>query len=107
MEVLPVLQWVLSGLNIDYCVPGNFIKGELSKQGWTSGSCGIAAENFVASRADPSIPAWSDALSSVFRNLALRNMLVYHCAALGKGVRLFYKFYLCKLHHLTSSSVVY
>ncbi|KAF8239475.1 hypothetical protein L208DRAFT_1236984 [Tricholoma matsutake] len=103
-EVLPILQWVLSGLNIDYYVPGKVIKGELSKQGQTSGCCEIAAENFIASHADPSIPAWSNALSSVFRNLALRNMLVYHCAALGKGVHVFH---LCKLHHLTSSSVVY
>lgn len=102
-EVLPIFQWVLSGLNIDYYVPGKVIKGELSKQGSTSGSCGIAAENFVASHADPSIPAWSDALSSVFRNLALRNMLVYHCAALGKGVRVFRS---CKFCHLTGSSVV-
>ncbi|KAF8225487.1 hypothetical protein L208DRAFT_1135454, partial [Tricholoma matsutake] len=78
MEVLPILQWVLSGLNIDYYVPGKVIKGELSKQGQTSGSCRIAAENFIASCADPSIPAWSNALSSVFCNLALQNMLVYH-----------------------------
>ena len=104
MEVLPILQWVLSGLNIDYHVPGKVIKGEIAKQGQTSGSCGIAAENFVATRADPSIPVWSDELSSVFRNLALRNMLVYHCASLGKGVCVFY---LCKLHYLTSSSVVW
>ncbi|KAK7016636.1 hypothetical protein R3P38DRAFT_3202877 [Favolaschia claudopus] len=48
------------------------------------GSCGIAATNFVELRAGLPIPRWQAEQSSLFRDLILQDLLLYHLIARGK-----------------------
>lgn len=87
-EFLPVIQWVLAGLNTRVVIPRSVTEAKISHQGPGSGSCGIAAENFVASCVDSKPPNWSNGDSPLFRDQALLNLLVYHFTAVNKGVSL-------------------
>lgn len=87
-EFLPIIQWVLAGLNTTVVIPRSVTETRISLQGPGSGSCGIAAENFVASRVDSKPPNWSHGNSPLFRDQALLNLLVYHFTAANKGVSL-------------------
>lgn len=83
-DALPVLQWVFSD------IPGfsqegiDSEAGQVAHQGLGNGgdgSCGLAAFNFVERHLDPSIPSWSGQHSQVFRDCALRDLILYHFTA--------------------------
>jgi hypothetical protein len=82
-DVLEIFSWLLSGLS-NYPIPQYIQEGARALQSVGSGSCGIAAHNFVESLANHSVPYWDDLTSPVFRQKALREMIVYHGVATEK-----------------------
>ncbi|KDQ56235.1 hypothetical protein JAAARDRAFT_96868, partial [Jaapia argillacea MUCL 33604] len=74
--VVAVLQWILSGL--DYPIPSMATKGWIATQGPRSGSCGIAALNFIESKVDVTISKWNDSRSRAERDRALCDLVLYH-----------------------------
>ncbi|RDX40188.1 hypothetical protein OH76DRAFT_1490493 [Lentinus brumalis] len=80
-EVLEVLSWLLEGL--PYSRPTAFTSVEVPRQRWDagSGSCAVAAYNFVVSRVDARIPYWQPEFSQDFRNDLLRDFILYHFCA--------------------------
>jgi hypothetical protein len=79
-DVLDIFSWVLTGLG-NYPPPCSIQKGALAIQSPISGSCGIAAHNFVESLVDDSVPYWDTVSSLAFRQKALQEMIIYHAAA--------------------------
>ncbi|KAJ7123891.1 hypothetical protein C8R43DRAFT_840170, partial [Mycena crocata] len=77
--VLPVLQWVLGGTG--FTVPVSVAASTVLRQGPGSGSCGVAALNFVERKLDPEVGTWSTEMSPFFRNRALRDLILYHVTA--------------------------
>ncbi|KAJ7602404.1 hypothetical protein DFH06DRAFT_951514, partial [Mycena polygramma] len=82
-DVLPVIQWVFSDLTNTTCMslpPARITQGVIAKQRSDAGggSCFLAAQNFIESRADPSTPRWIPERSAEFRNKALRELVLYH-----------------------------
>ncbi|KAK6971450.1 hypothetical protein R3P38DRAFT_3242423 [Favolaschia claudopus] len=87
-DLLPILRWAFSGLN-RFAPPlqqQSIQSGLMDVQGTYSGggSCGIAATNFVELRAGLPIPRWQAEQSSLFRDLILQDLLLYHLIARGK-----------------------
>lgn len=85
-ELLPIIQWAFRDLDLAHGIPTKVIDAPVCKQGPASGSCGVSAKNFVESGTDPLVPPWPCTSSSAFRTKALRDLLVYHLTAIGKGV---------------------
>ena len=80
-DALQVFQWAFSN------IPGFSQDGidsetsQVARQGQGNGgdgSCGLAAFNFAGRHLDPSIPLWSGQRSQVFRDHALRDLVLYH-----------------------------
>lgn len=76
-NILPIFRWLLDGLN-DYEKPSGVHEKRVPLQVNAIGSCGIAALNFVETHVDPSTSSWTDATSTLHRNTALRNLIMYH-----------------------------
>ncbi|KAK7021561.1 hypothetical protein R3P38DRAFT_3196292 [Favolaschia claudopus] len=86
-DLLPILRWAFSRLN-RFAPPlqqQSIQSGLMDVQGYSGGgSCGIAATNFVELRAGLPIPRWQAEQSSLFRDLILQDLLLYHLIARGK-----------------------
>ncbi|KAJ7465199.1 hypothetical protein FB451DRAFT_1179375 [Mycena latifolia] len=98
-DILPAFNWVIEGMSsIGYSAPNTVGEGHMPRQGPQSGSCGIAAVNFITRGELPNPPIWDDTVgilpsrhvadtlytyttSAIFRNKALQEILVYHLAA--------------------------
>jgi hypothetical protein len=81
-DILPAFNWVLEGLSGNgYSAPETVGEGHMPQQGSQSGSCGIAAVNFIARGELSNPPLWDDTSSPLFRNKALQDLIVYHFAA--------------------------
>lgn len=80
-DILEIFQWIFSGVMDDERIPWH-VKTDLgARQGMGNGgdgSCGIASHNFSERRIDADIPHWSGPTSHIFRDRALRDLLVYH-----------------------------
>ncbi|KIJ08367.1 hypothetical protein PAXINDRAFT_47071, partial [Paxillus involutus ATCC 200175] len=75
-DVLAVFTWFLEGLD---CPIPQFIKeGAMAMQGEGSGSCGMAAYNYIESLAHGNIPDWECHISPLFRQKSLCELIVYH-----------------------------
>lgn len=78
-EALPIFQWTLSGLD---CVPpSSVVSTRVPRQKMAVGSCGVAAHNFVESHINPGVPQWTDKSSDSFRQVALRDLILFHSIA--------------------------
>ncbi|KAF5378116.1 hypothetical protein D9615_007548 [Tricholomella constricta] len=84
-DMLAIIQWVMSGLDINFVIPCSIVSSAVTKQSPGSGSCGIAAMAFVEACTDVTAPLWSNVDSPVFRNKALRDLILYHFTASEKG----------------------
>lgn len=80
-DVLPILNWLFSGL--DLTISNSVERAYVEKQGFGSGSgsCAIAAHNFVTRSMDPDLPQWNQALSPSLRNSMLQDLCTYHVIA--------------------------
>lgn len=88
LDVLPVFRWALSGLSRNgYSAPLETREIPVAYQGAASGSCAIAAHNFFEVSLVSDTPAWHPDASKVFRNKALRDLILYDFTAVDKGVR--------------------
>lgn len=79
-DVLPILQWILAGLETDSPRPATIEPGimDLQGQGGGDGSCAVAAHNFIACAADPTLNRWTSPNSHEVRNQLLGELCVYH-----------------------------
>jgi hypothetical protein len=84
-KVLDVLDWVLDGLNLPFPTEIRSVAG--LRQPIGSGSCGLAAQNFVDCRMDPGRPQWAPACAQQERDEWLRDLILFHLCTVGKGVR--------------------
>ncbi|KAF8170016.1 hypothetical protein K438DRAFT_1506230, partial [Mycena galopus ATCC 62051] len=75
-NILAIFQWLLCGTG--FTAPMSAKSSVVPRQATGSGSCGIAALNFVESRVDSQVGLWETATSPFFRNRALRDLIVYH-----------------------------
>ena len=83
-DALQVFQWV-------FCdIPGfkqeriDSEARQVARQGngnGGDGSCGLAAYNFAERHLDPNTPSWTGQHSQLFRDRALRDLLLYHFTA--------------------------
>ncbi|KAF8188519.1 hypothetical protein K438DRAFT_1594204 [Mycena galopus ATCC 62051] len=87
-DILPILRWAFSGLpgfepspSQTHITPGLIDRQQALAGG---GSCGIAATNFIECRAGLGLPRWRAAQSAEFRNIFLRDLLLYHLIARKK-----------------------
>lgn len=78
-NVLSILQWFLSGTG--FTVPSSVEPSNVAFQGTNSGSCAIAALNFVETDLDTEVGQWNTSTSPFFRNRALRDLIIYHLTA--------------------------
>lgn len=79
-DIEDIYRWIVS----DLCVLPPSIRTEpvaLQSNDAGTGSCAIAAHNFIESRVDDRIPSWSSERATLFRDAALRDLIVYHCIA--------------------------
>jgi hypothetical protein len=77
-DILPILQWILAGLDTDspaVVEPGTM---DLQGQGGGNGSCAIAAHNFIACTADSTLNRWTSPNSRDVRDQLLRELCIYH-----------------------------
>ncbi|KAJ7208122.1 hypothetical protein B0H12DRAFT_970495, partial [Mycena haematopus] len=74
-SILAIFQWFLSGSA--FPSPTSVKQSDVASQGSGSGSCGIAALNFVEADLDV-VGRWSTLRTPFFRNRALRDLIVYH-----------------------------
>lgn len=101
-DVVPILQWVFSGLSIGG--PISVQPGFIDRQGrgGGDGSCGIAAHNFIACAIDPTVSRWMAPSSREVRNSLLRELCIYNdIASEAAGVCILFKF---AFRHLTNIS---
>ncbi|KAJ6512375.1 hypothetical protein DFH09DRAFT_861666, partial [Mycena vulgaris] len=78
-DILPAFNWVIDGLSsAGYSAPESVGEGHMPRQGIQSGSCGIAAVNFIARGELSNPPIWEDSSSALFRRKALQEFIVYH-----------------------------
>ncbi|KAJ7449755.1 hypothetical protein B0H11DRAFT_1624091, partial [Mycena galericulata] len=75
-NILSIFQWFLKGTG--FAIPQSVEPSDVSHQGASSGSCAIAALNFVETDLDTEIGTWNPSTSPFFRNRALRDLIVYH-----------------------------
>lgn len=97
-DIAPAFRWLLAGLDASgYCPPQRVVEGHIAHQGQQSGSCAIAALNFI-SRGTLDIPAWTDSTSAEFRKKHLQDLLIYHLVALDVE-----KVRSCRIYSVTST----
>jgi hypothetical protein len=77
-DVLPILQWIFAGVHE---IPIMRIESiDVAQQGGGNGgngSCGFATFNSLERSIDPSISPWNGPMSTVFRNSALEDLILY------------------------------
>ncbi|KAJ6469919.1 hypothetical protein C8R45DRAFT_790489, partial [Mycena sanguinolenta] len=78
-NILAIFQWFLSGSG--FPSPTSVQPSDVAAQGSGSGSCGIAALNFVETDVDVDAGRWSTLTTPFFRNRALRDLITYHITA--------------------------
>ena len=81
-DVLPILQWLLRGLDIS--TPTAVEPGVVDRQGQFGGegSCAIAAHNFLACTVDPTLDRWSALTSRKARDALLCDLCIYNQVSL-------------------------
>lgn len=81
LEVLEIWKWVLEGTG--HPKPNQLDAGTIGRQSFRagSGSCGVAAHNFIVSKVNRTIPLWRPEESPQQRNVLLRDILMYHHVA--------------------------
>ncbi|KAJ7447814.1 hypothetical protein FB451DRAFT_990315, partial [Mycena latifolia] len=88
-DVLPIIQWVFSDLPSTAILlpPPEITPGTIEQQRADagSGSCFLAAQNFIEHQADPGVPSWIPEMSAQFRNKALREVVLYHLVTQAEG----------------------
>jgi len=81
-DVLPILQWVFAGVHE---IPIIQIKSiNVAQQGGGNGgngSCGFATLNSLEHSIDPSISPWNGPMSTIFRNSAIEDLILYNYIA--------------------------
>lgn len=85
-DVLPILQWVLSGMNYPFpTYVHEMVVPRQAASGAGSGSCGMAAHDFVLSHftpgsgvSDPSSYRWTSSESPCLRDDALSDLVNFH-----------------------------
>ena len=77
-DVLPILQWMLAGLESDS--PTTIEPGiiDLQGRGGGDGSCAIAAHNFICCAADSTLNRWTSPNSREVQDQLLGELCVYH-----------------------------
>ncbi|KAF8161944.1 hypothetical protein K438DRAFT_1776222 [Mycena galopus ATCC 62051] len=83
-NVLSIFQWFLS--TTGFAVPTSVDSADGEIQNADSGSCAIAALNFVETYLNPSCGVWNSSMSPSFRNSVLRDLILYHLTASDQGV---------------------
>ena len=83
-NVLSIWQWFLS--ETEFTVPTSVETLDVAHQAAGSGSCAIAALNVVETDLDADIGKWSTSTSPLFRNRALRDLIIYHVTASHHGI---------------------
>jgi len=81
-DVLPILQWVFAGVHEIPIIQIESIN--VSQQGGRNGgdgSCGFATLNSLERSIDPSISSWNGPMSTIFRNSALEDLILYNYIA--------------------------
>ncbi|KAJ7269191.1 hypothetical protein C8J57DRAFT_1010527, partial [Mycena rebaudengoi] len=82
-DVLAIFQEIITGTGCT--VPAEAFIEATARQAAGSGSCGIAAHNFVETNIDENIDAWTNSTSYIFRCRAMRNLVVFHLVAILQG----------------------
>ncbi|THU93981.1 hypothetical protein K435DRAFT_602551, partial [Dendrothele bispora CBS 962.96] len=106
LSIASVVNWVLDGI----CAPLTVRPGQISSQpvnGSTgSGSCGIAAFNFVERRVTATVP-WTPQTSDEIRKSMIRDLVTYHIIATQTqgASRLSYLFYGYDYNNWTTTCV--
>lgn len=78
-DILPILQWVFSGVMSEPIQTIESIRILLQGHGnGGKGSCGFAALNFLERSIEPTVAIWNGSLSKLFRSSALEDLLLYH-----------------------------
>ena len=81
-DILGIISWIIAGLGHP---PIETISvGTISRQGGSNGgegSCGIAALNFIECYSDNNLCQWEGSKSSLFQDVALQNLILYHDGA--------------------------
>ncbi|KAJ7205782.1 hypothetical protein GGX14DRAFT_397480 [Mycena pura] len=80
-NVLSIFQWLLS--ESSFTTPTAVEPSHVPPQGPGSGSCGIAALNFVETDLNTGVQVgrWTTSTSPFFRNRAIRDLILYHLTA--------------------------
>jgi len=80
-NLLSLLSWVFQGTSI--VIPHDLNIVEVPQQSFSmgSGSCGIAAHNFIHRHAFGGVVKWEAEKSSTFRDAALVDLVLYHTCA--------------------------
>ncbi|KAF7361212.1 hypothetical protein MSAN_01153300 [Mycena sanguinolenta] len=75
-DILPSFQWLLE--HTGHQAPRRILEnGITARQGPQSGSCGIAAVDYVTLGCAATAP-WTDEASPAFRNKSLQDLIIYH-----------------------------
>ncbi|KAJ7430320.1 hypothetical protein B0H11DRAFT_1715707, partial [Mycena galericulata] len=82
-NILAIFQWILAGTGRD--IPLEVCAEETARQSAGSGSCGIAALNFIESEIDEEVAQWTDSTSHLFRRRGIRDLVVFHITASTLG----------------------
>ncbi|KAF8579633.1 hypothetical protein K439DRAFT_1620404 [Ramaria rubella] len=80
-----VINWVLEGLCFPKVLTVELEVGPL--QSPTSGSCGVATESFLATKAGINRPRWSQGQSATRHGEWIQNFITYHMTALKQPLR--------------------
>ncbi|KAK7467631.1 hypothetical protein VKT23_004685 [Stygiomarasmius scandens] len=84
-SVAPVSDWILAGVAPRVKVE---TATDMERQSSESGSCGVAAVNYVQRLFDPSTQVWKDEKSPSIRLDMLEDLVRYHLVAVGAQGRL-------------------
>ncbi|KAF9058960.1 hypothetical protein BDP27DRAFT_1204809, partial [Rhodocollybia butyracea] len=76
-DIGSVLNWILAGISGPLTVESGIIQLQPGI-GPGSGSCGVAAFNFIEEEVDNSVPAWTPIDLPQFRRKMLLDLVVYH-----------------------------
>ncbi|KAG2006002.1 hypothetical protein CC2G_002361 [Coprinopsis cinerea AmutBmut pab1-1] len=82
---LPMFRALLSG-NPDVPLPEHIAQVPVPMQSRASGSCGIAAFNFLQAQLAPDTLPWTDSSSEHHRMVALRDLALFHLVSLCRDI---------------------
>ncbi|KAJ7207443.1 hypothetical protein GGX14DRAFT_329156, partial [Mycena pura] len=78
-NILAIFQWILAGTGRHIPLQVEVCAEETARQSAGSGSCGIAAHNFIESEIAEEVAQWTDSASDLFRRrCALRDLVMFH-----------------------------